>query len=46
MGDHLEYTIEAGGRTLILPASKRDTYAIGTNVRIVFDPTHVTALPQ
>jgi ABC-type Fe3+/spermidine/putrescine transport system ATPase subunit len=46
MGDHLEYTIEAAGRTLILPASKRDIYAIGTDVRIVFDPAHVTALSQ
>ena len=46
MGDHLEYTIEAAGRTLILPASKRDSFTIGTGVRIVFDPARVTALPQ
>jgi ABC-type Fe3+/spermidine/putrescine transport system ATPase subunit len=46
MGDHLEYTIEAAGRTLILPASKREKHAIGANVRIVFDPERVTALPQ
>jgi ABC-type Fe3+/spermidine/putrescine transport system ATPase subunit len=46
MGDHLEYTIEAAGRTLILPAHKRENYAIGTAVRIAFDPAHVTALPQ
>jgi iron(III) transport system ATP-binding protein len=46
MGDHLEYTIQAAGRTLLLPASKRDAYAIGTNVRLAFDPAHVTALPQ
>jgi ABC-type Fe3+/spermidine/putrescine transport system ATPase subunit len=46
MGDHLEYTIEAAGRTLVLPAPKRDNFAIGSGVRIAFDPTRVTALPQ
>jgi iron(III) transport system ATP-binding protein len=46
MGDHLEYTIEAAGRTLILPASKREDHAIGAGVRLVFDPARVTALPQ
>jgi iron(III) transport system ATP-binding protein len=46
MGDHLEYTIEAAGRTLVLPASKRDALAVGADVRLVFDPSRVTALPQ
>ena len=46
MGDHLEYTIEAGGRTLTVPASKREQHAVGTNIRLVFDPERVTALPQ
>jgi iron(III) transport system ATP-binding protein len=46
MGDHLEYTIEAAGRTLLMPASKRDNYPIGAGVRLVFDPARVTALPQ
>jgi iron(III) transport system ATP-binding protein len=46
MGDHLEYTIEAAGRTLLMPASKRDNYAVGSGVRLVFDPARVTALPQ
>jgi iron(III) transport system ATP-binding protein len=46
MGDHLEYTIEAAGRTLLMPASKRDNYAVGAGVRLVFDPARVTALPQ
>ena len=46
MGDHLEYTIEAAGRTLVLPASKREKHAIGVGVRLVFDPARVTALPQ
>ncbi len=46
MGDHLEYTIEAAGRTLIMPAPKRDNFPIGASVRLVFDPARVTALPQ
>jgi len=46
MGDHLEYTIEAAGRTLVMPASKRDSHAVGADVRLVFDPARVTALPQ
>ncbi|HET7680519.1 MAG TPA: ABC transporter ATP-binding protein [Xanthobacteraceae bacterium] len=46
MGDHLEYTIEAAGRTLLMPASKRENHAIGASVRLVFDPSRVTALPQ
>jgi iron(III) transport system ATP-binding protein len=46
MGDHLEYTIEAAGRTLLMPASKRENHAIGAGVRLVFDPARVTALPQ
>jgi iron(III) transport system ATP-binding protein len=46
MGDHLEYTIAAAGRTVILPATKRDRYAIGADVRLAFDPSCVTTLPQ
>ena len=46
MGDHLEYTIEAAGRTLILPSGKRDNHPVGASVRLVFDPACVTALSQ
>jgi ABC-type Fe3+/spermidine/putrescine transport system ATPase subunit len=46
MGDHLEYTIAAAGRTLLLPATKKDSYAIGADIRLAFDPTCVTTLPQ
>jgi len=46
MGDHLEYTIEAAGRTLVMPSSKRDAHAVGSDVRLVFDPARVTTLPQ
>jgi ABC-type Fe3+/spermidine/putrescine transport system ATPase subunit len=45
MGDHFEYTISAAGRTLVLPASKKDPYAPGAGVRLAFDPARVTALP-
>jgi ABC-type Fe3+/spermidine/putrescine transport system ATPase subunit len=46
MGDHLEYTIAAAGRSLVLPAAKKERYPVGADVRIAFDPAHVTALPQ
>jgi iron(III) transport system ATP-binding protein len=46
MGDHLEYTITAAGRTLQLPSKKKDIYAIGASIRLAFDPTCVTTLPQ
>jgi iron(III) transport system ATP-binding protein len=46
MGDHLEYTIAAAGRSLILPASKREPFAIGADIRLAFDPGHITTLPQ
>lgn len=45
MGDHLEYSIHAGGRTLNLAASKKDRYPVGAEVRLVFDPDNVTILP-
>jgi ABC-type Fe3+/spermidine/putrescine transport system ATPase subunit len=46
MGDHLEYTISAAGRTLVLPATKRERHAVGAKVRLVFDPARITILPQ
>jgi ABC-type Fe3+/spermidine/putrescine transport system ATPase subunit len=46
MGDHLEYTIAAAGRTLVLPAAKKEPHAVGTDVRLAFDPAHITILPQ
>jgi ABC-type Fe3+/spermidine/putrescine transport system ATPase subunit len=46
MGDHLQYTISAAGRSLILPATKKDRYEIGADIRLAFDPTCVTTLPQ
>jgi hypothetical protein len=45
MGDHLEYTITAGGRSLILPATKKQNYPVGSDIRLAFDPASVTILP-
>ncbi len=46
MGDHLEYTVLTAGRTLVLPAAKKNSFAVGEEVRLAFDPDRVTALPQ
>jgi iron(III) transport system ATP-binding protein len=46
MGDHLEYTIMAAGRTLVLPATKKERYPVGSDVRLAFDPACITILPQ
>jgi iron(III) transport system ATP-binding protein len=46
MGDHLEYTVSAAGRTVVLPAAKKDRHAIGADVRLAFDPARITILPR
>ena len=46
MGDHLEYTIAAAGRTVVLPAAKKEQHAIGAGVRLGFDPARITILPR
>jgi iron(III) transport system ATP-binding protein len=46
MGDHLEYTIAAAGRTLVLPATKKEPHVVGAGVRLAFDPACITILPQ
>jgi ABC-type Fe3+/spermidine/putrescine transport system ATPase subunit len=45
MGDHLEYTIIAAGRSLVLPATKKENYPVGSAIRLVFDPASITILP-
>jgi ABC-type Fe3+/spermidine/putrescine transport system ATPase subunit len=45
MGDHVEYTIRAAGRTLELAASKKDLHQVGAGVRLVFDSDNITILP-
>jgi ABC-type Fe3+/spermidine/putrescine transport system ATPase subunit len=46
MGNHLEYTVSAAGRSLLLPATKKDRYPVGAAVRLAFDPACITVLPQ
>jgi hypothetical protein len=46
MGHNLEYTISAAGRSLLLPATKKERYAVGADIRLAFDPASVTAVPQ
>jgi ABC-type Fe3+/spermidine/putrescine transport system ATPase subunit len=46
MGDHLEYTIAAAERTLVLTAPKKARFEIGAGVRLAFDPACITTLPQ
>ena len=45
MGDHLEYAVSAGGRSLALAASKKDRHQVGAEILLVFDPDNVTILP-
>lgn len=45
MGDHLEYSIHAAGRTFNLAASKKDRFQVGAEIRLVFDPDNITILP-
>jgi hypothetical protein len=35
----------AGGRSLVLPATKKQNYPVGSDIRLAFDPTSVTILP-
>ncbi len=45
MGDHLEYTIRAAGRSLVLPATKKENYPVGSDIRLAFNPACITILP-
>ncbi|MEE8307796.1 MAG: ABC transporter ATP-binding protein [Gammaproteobacteria bacterium] len=45
MGDHLEYTIRAADRTLTLAASKKESFPVGAEIRLAFDPDSITILP-
>lgn len=45
MGDHLEYTVSAAGRMLLLPATKKENYPVGSEIRLAFDPACITLLP-
>jgi hypothetical protein len=46
MGSHLEYTIEAAGRSVIMQASKKDNYPVGALIRLALDPAAITVVSQ
>ncbi len=45
LGDHFEYSVSAGGRSLVLSAGKKVRYQIGCEIRLAFDPERLTVLP-
>jgi ABC-type Fe3+/spermidine/putrescine transport system ATPase subunit len=44
LGDHLEYTVDACGRSIVVLAGKAARYAPGTAIRLAFDPERLTLL--
>jgi ABC-type Fe3+/spermidine/putrescine transport system ATPase subunit len=44
LGDHLEYTVDACGRSIIVLAGKTDRYPLGSAIRLAFDPARLTLL--
>jgi ABC-type Fe3+/spermidine/putrescine transport system ATPase subunit len=44
LGDHLEYTVEAFGRNILVVAGKHERYSAGAPVRLAFDPARLTLL--
>ncbi|HEY1375004.1 MAG TPA: ABC transporter ATP-binding protein [Candidatus Binatia bacterium] len=44
LGDHLEYTVDACGRSIVVLAGKTERYAPGAPIRLAFDPAHLTLL--
>ncbi|OGQ24589.1 MAG: hypothetical protein A3C54_07930 [Deltaproteobacteria bacterium RIFCSPHIGHO2_02_FULL_60_17] len=45
LGDHLEYSVSAGGRSFVLAAGKKARYPVGAGIRLAFDPARITVLP-
>jgi len=45
LGDHFEYSVSLGGRSFVLAAGKRQHYAVGSEIRLAFDPERLTLLP-
>ena len=45
LGDHLEYSVSAGGRSFVLAAGKKARYPVGAEIRLAFDPERITILP-
>jgi ABC-type Fe3+/spermidine/putrescine transport system ATPase subunit len=44
LGDHLEYTVNAGGRNIIVVAGKHERFSAGAAIRLAFDPSRLTLL--
>ncbi len=44
LGDRLEYTLGACGRTVVLFAGKQERYTAGAEIRLAFDPSRLTLL--
>ena len=44
LGDHLEYTVGACGRSIIVVAGKHERYPAGAEIRLAFDPARLTLL--
>ena len=42
LGDHFEYHVQLAQVTFVLPASKKQRYSVGTQVRLNFDPDRLT----
>jgi ABC-type Fe3+/spermidine/putrescine transport system ATPase subunit len=45
LGDHFEYSVTVSGRSFVLAAGKRERFSLGSEIRLVFDPDHLTLLP-
>jgi iron(III) transport system ATP-binding protein len=41
LGDHFEYHVNAGGKTFTLSGPKKDSYSVGSDVRLRFDPGRI-----
>ena len=44
LGDRFEYSVSVGKRTFVLSAGKRERLTVGAEIRIAFDPEHLTVL--
>ena len=42
LGDHFEYHVQLAQVTFVLPASKKQRYSVGAQVRLNFDPDRLT----
>jgi ABC-type Fe3+/spermidine/putrescine transport system ATPase subunit len=45
LGDHIEYHVKVAGVSFVLPAAKRQRFAVGGDVRLSLDPARLTVRP-